>query len=1408
MAIGTPNRIPEGLRPIAFLRQSAVERGVAAALDEPLGMALLANPRNVVHSVRQLFREIVAVRPEALLGELIDSQANGRGDVEQACSRFGDWSQLARSCQAYFESLSRWLYYTHPEAQRATPPPALRAEVGDWARAHAVEPLPNEPFYALADFGPPQILSSLITNTHKGRLLTVADLAWPSPGGPARDPRLAQVTRTWLWSQAILARRVAEQWRLRVLAWAQPPRHLALTDLAARVAMRGQEVLAQLAQSPQPTWRSDEGALHIAELTAYWRFSHRETEVLIQLDAPPGVPLPVHCGCGAPEFCLHRLSALEALLDLLHSDSVEAAALARELTTPAWAKTLRDLDQALVQRARSPGIGAEESRLAFKIAVGAGVAWVEPVLQRALKRGGWSSGQRLGYRGSLDSFAIPHKSAVLALLQRRVGSGAFQLDGAASFDALELLSGYPHLYLAEDLLAPVTVRRGAAALAVHRESDGTFRIAPTVDGDLALGAQLLERAGSGRHQAIADTAKHACLLVELSSEMEAVIAALARRKAAFPAEAMGELMRRLEPLEKVSPVALAPELEGDAVEADRALIARLSPTADGKLVFEALVRPLPEGAAVQPAEGPARLSGFRGGRRVHVERDFDAELARARALFAGLPLPSPSSEKTWRCELSGDAALDLLAAIERAAGPELVVEWPRDAEKIRVTRTAGPESLKVAVENRQDWFGLSGEVEIDGERLTLALLFDAARRGRRYVQVGPGRFVALSEELRARAARAADVVHTGRAGIEASLAAAPALDDLLDAAGELKLCDEWRTRVSRMRAACAFEPELPAGLKVELRPYQVDGYRWLARLAEWGAGACLADDMGLGKTLQALALLLARAPRGPALVVAPTSVCFNWLREGERFAPSLRLLPFREGDRAGTLAALGPGDVLVCSWGLLVLHAEQLAKVPLATLVLDEAQAIKNPATRRARAARDLSAECRVALSGTPLENHLGELWSLFRVIAPGLLGSWETFRERFAAPIERDRDPERLAALSRIVRPFILRRVKSQVATELPARTEVRQLVTLSLAERRLYDDARIAAVARLAEETANPQQKRFEVLAALTRLRQLACHPKLFDPESALASSKLARFLEIVDELKDNGHRALVFSQFTGHLALVREKLDERGVRFLYLDGQTPEAERIRSVDAFQAGEADVFLISLKAGGTGLNLTAADYVVHLDPWWNPAVEDQATDRAHRLGQTKPVTVYRLVSKGTIEEAILALHEEKRDLVAGVLDGAGTAAKLTNDELMALIRAGEGAPEVDRGEEVEASDVEPPPALSLAAAQAAGAAAAKPLGSIVDAFRTWLQEINLGSSIVTAYPRAVERFLGYARERLGDEVESAGLFQILALAEPYREALQSGLFPAPASESKVARSALRKLQEFAERRGGEVGGG
>ncbi|RKI70213.1 DEAD/DEAH box helicase [Corallococcus sp. AB049A] len=481
---------------------------------------------------------------------------------------------------------------------------------------------------------------------------------------------------------------------------------------------------------------------------------------------------------------------------------------------------------------------------------------------------------------------------------------------------------------------------------------------------------------------------------------------------------------------------------------------------------------------------------------------------------------------------------------------------------------------------------------------------------------------------------------------------------------------DWLQLARRIRAAHARSVRVPRSLKAELRDYQREGFTWLTRLASWGAGACLADDMGLGKTVQALALLLSRAADGPALVVAPTSLRGNWVRETARFAPSLRVHVWQDADRRSLPSVLGPRDLLIISYGLLAQDAAKLADVTFATLVVDEAQAVKNPDTARARALRTVKAEARVALTGTPVENRLSELWSLYHLLFPGLLGGRESFHTRFATPIERDRSADARASLARLVRPFLLRRTKGQVARELPPRLDTVVPVTLSDAERRVYDDVRLAALARLGEGAPGGDQ-RFEMLAALTRLRLAACHPRLVDPDSGLSSSKLERVLERVDELLAEGGRALVFSQFVRHLALVREALDARGIAFQYLDGRTPAAERQARVEAFQRGEGALFLISLKAGGTGLNLTGADHVLHLDPWWNPAVEDQASDRAHRIGQTRPVTVSRFVSEGTIEEAILALHAQKRDLADSLLSEADGAAALSPEQLLGLLRFG-----------------------------------------------------------------------------------------------------------------------------------------
>ncbi|OAV73852.1 ATP-dependent helicase HepA [Bacteroidales bacterium Barb7] len=505
------------------------------------------------------------------------------------------------------------------------------------------------------------------------------------------------------------------------------------------------------------------------------------------------------------------------------------------------------------------------------------------------------------------------------------------------------------------------------------------------------------------------------------------------------------------------------------------------------------------------------------------------------------------------------------------------------------------------------------------------------------------------------------------------------MKDFFDEVVDFKTDQPWQEFRQRVDSLPAADIAIPANLQAELRPYQEEGFRWMARLAAWEGGACLADDMGLGKTIQTLAVLLHRAQAGPALVVCPVSVIGNWANEAARFAPSLQIFTLgnTNTNREQTVNNLKAGDVLITSYGLLQSEEELFARTVFATAVLDEAHVIKNYATKTSHATMQLQASFRLALTGTPVQNYLGEIWNLFNFINPGLLGSLKHFTDVF---IKVD-DENTRKRLKRLIAPFILRRTKNKVLDELPSKTEIVKKITLSDDEAAFYEALRRQAVENLCKEKEKKEGGEegegegdknighIQVLAEITKLRRACCNPRLVDADIQIESSKLAAFIEIVDELIENNHRALVFSQFVTHLSIVSKALDKKGISYQYLDGSTPPAERARRVQEFQEGNDRLFLISLKAGGLGLNLTAADYVIHLDPWWNPSVEDQASDRAHRFGQTRPVTIYRLVAENTIEEKILQLHNTKRDLAESLLEGSDRSARLSVHELMELIK-------------------------------------------------------------------------------------------------------------------------------------------
>jgi hypothetical protein len=884
---------------------------------------------------------------------------------------------------------------------------------------------------------------------------------------------------------------------------------------------------------------------------------------------------------------------------------------------------------------------------------------LEPREQKRDSAGHWTRGRQLSLRRALSGTDLDYLSeqdrAALAFVRhhRNRHAGAPQLDVPG---ALAVLVGHPLLFWSQQPDRAVELVRGEPELVARVVGDDLVTL--LVPAVAVAGGCLVLRDAPDRLR-----------LIEVRSEHHRLARILGGDGLLLPGSARERLVEILSTLKARIAVVSELPLEGERIRpAERCLYALLKPHPQG-LALQLSVFPLGEEHwQFLPGAGPVRSRDGAGDSWVLRDLDWEhAESARilelcAAHLVAGeLPGSGISRDPVAACEV-----------LERLHDQQetLRLRWPEGAS-IKIAGERGLDALTTRVRAGENWLSLDGSVAIDdGKVLDLQALLQAARQGQRFVALGEGRYLRLSDALRSRAAELASMGDWNGAALRLHPLAAPRLNALLDDVGTVRTDRHWNQLLARQANAFAADFALPEGLHAELRDYQLVGYRWLARLAELGAGACLADDMGLGKTLQVLTLLLHRATRGPALVVAPTSVAGNWVAEARRFTPSLRISWIGPGQRESGAQAWGPGDLVVASYTLFQQDALGISTFPWTTVVLDEAQAIKNTGTKRSQAAMKVDADFRIITTGTPIENNLSELWNLFRFINPGLLGSLESFQERFANPVERDGEVEARERLRRMISPFVLRRTKGEVLRELPERTEVTMRLELGADERALYEAVRREALSEV-EESGGGEPNRMRVLAGIMRLRRTCCHPRLVAPGTGLASTKTAAFLELVRELREGGHRALVFSQFVDHLTVLREQLDARQIAYQYLDGGTPLGERVRRVAAFQAGEAELFLISLRAGGTGLNLTGADYVIHMDPWWNPAVEDQASDRAHRMGQTRPVTVYRLITADSIEEKIMALHERKRHLADSLLDGVGEAASLSVQELLGLLRDG-----------------------------------------------------------------------------------------------------------------------------------------
>ena len=889
--------------------------------------------------------------------------------------------------------------------------------------------------------------------------------------------------------------------------------------------------------------------------------------------------------------------------------------------------------------------------------------YVQPKLQKS-KDGGitWSKGRNIALKSfGQESFLSPLDRKVAAM----VSSYSYGWYGQVSYElhgerVIAALAGCQSVY-SEHTEQRIDIVEEPLMLQVQPKGDG-YSVRSNIN---------LEQVGTSGYN-ISEQGDKQVTVTKVTREQKKMLELL-RDVGIFPKESKKQLTALLQSLSSEFTV-MSPLLKNATdmkrVEASPKIAVQISPDENQLFCISLAVKPFGDKPPYQkPGKGMEIVTATIDGEKVQTERDLKAESQNLKAVEEMLGDANENLMYDDRWYIDTAECLSLLEQIRQH--PEVAfAEWPQGI-RLRVVRPMiTADMLRLKISNAGQWFEVEGDINIgDKEKIKVAEMLERLRSAEgNFIRIEGDEFVALSEQLR-KQLQALDKMLLGRSSKQLKIATMNGLQlsDLEELGAKVKADEAFRDLMKRIKESGQMQFPLPKNIHAELRPYQQEGFEWMSRLAHWGAGACLADDMGLGKTLQSITLMQSRAAQGPQLVLMPTSVLLNWQQELRRFAPALtvKVLNQQNADRQKLVNEAEAGDVVLSTYGLLVTEEELLSSRVWTTIILDEAHTIKNRETQTSKGAMNLKGDFRLMLTGTPLQNHLSEIWNLFQFANPGLLGSYQQFTDRFILPIERDHDQEQQRLLRRILSPFLLRRTKEDVLNELPQKTEITLQVELSTEEQALYDNLRQQAIANLEDGSKSALQ----TLAEITRLRQAACHPRLINDKLKIPSSKTQAFLELVANLRQSGHRALVFSQFTSHLALIREELDKAHVPYLYLDGSTSAQERNKLVRLFQTGDDPLFLISLKAGGLGLNLTAADFVIHLDPWWNPAIEDQASDRAHRIGQERPVTIYRLIASGTIEEKIIRLHQNKRSMADALLQDADMFSQISAEDVIRLLR-------------------------------------------------------------------------------------------------------------------------------------------
>lgn len=1036
---------------------------------------------------------------------------------------------------------------------------------------------------------------------------------------------------------------------------------------------------------------------------------HAAYATTVQL-AGGGTGLRAHrgrCSCPVALDCKHAAAVLIAARGI--------SGIAGQLTRPGWERSVRrlaaggapappaeelrlglELDLEEVPGYRGPdGEPRRPSQLTLRARpvrwgdrgrwVRSGIAWDQLDYLAA----GYRSEQRdlllqlWAAAGAAARFGYP-RSAWLSLTS--VSPGLWSVLGAAGRCGLGLVApaGFEQVVLAGQ---PVSL-----GLDARREPGGGLVLAPRVlAGSEAVGADRLGSIGDPAHGLFWTAQSEAgrqLVLAPLTDPLGGELRHLVNRGEVvrIPAADRERFVAEFWPaVSRAVPVCSSDGSAGLPEPVPPRLVCTLTYRPEHRIRIDWSVRYLEGGQEFGLDEEVEPLAP----RDPRAERDL---LARLDLPYDRLPALRSAAAAGSSAPAAGPAAHALLARRDAALFVTDVVPRLRIAgvevrtigEPVDYRAAACAPLVEISTTERSDsadWFDLHIVLRVDGERVAFEDLFVALTVGEDVLITDSGVCLDLDRPellvLKDLIAEAKALRDDDPPGLRISRFQASLWEELVAAGVVTGQCDQWaRTVRSLLALPEVSEPAAaPRGLRADLRPYQQQGLQWLGRRYDLGLGAVLADDMGLGKTLQALALICRARERAPGeppfLVVAPTSVVSNWAHEAARFAPDLRVVTL-EGTaarrRSGLAEAVGGADLVVTSYTVVRIDADHFAALTWRGVVLDEAQFVKNHRAKTYQSVRRLPAPFKLAITGTPLENSLMDLWSLLSITAPGLFPHPERFREFYQLPIERGGDQAVLARLRRRIRPLVLRRTKEGVAADLPPKQEQVVEVTLAPRHQRVYQTHLQRERQKVLGLVEDLDRNRFTILRSLTLLRQLALDPSLVDQRHAgVPATKIDLLIEQLGELAEEGHRALVFSQFTGFLGKIAERLAQTGLSHSYLDGRT--RRRAEVIEAFRAGETSVFLISLKAGGFGLNLTEADYCFVLDPWWNPATEAQAVDRAHRIGQTRPVMVYRLVARDTIEEKVMELKARKERLFDSVTgDDALADPTLTAEEIRALL--------------------------------------------------------------------------------------------------------------------------------------------